>query len=176
MSLTHADADLRACRRSVMVHEWFRRRDGCGPWVVRAGNPGGGDGPRIIGWGGLYQDPFDPGWGFEVGYYFHPAGWGKGYASKLVACALRVADDVLSLPEVWAMAHPTNAASRRVLEKAGFTVERTLPERERLLFRREGPGEGAGEAPGGERGPHCHGIDRRGPGVAPAPTMRGRRC
>lgn len=129
MKLTHVDKTLRECRRRVMVHEWRRRRDSCAPWVVvsRENN-------RIIGWGGLYEDPFDPGWGFEVGYYFRPEAWGQGYASELVSAALTVADRDLELPEVWAMAHPDNSGSRRVLEKAGFCVVRHLPERNRFLF------------------------------------------
>ena len=73
---------------------------------------------RIIGWGGLYQDPFDPGWGVEVGYSFHPAAWGRGYASELTATCTEIADNVLRLPEVRAFAHRDNLASRRVLEKA----------------------------------------------------------
>lgn len=131
MAFTHVNQSLQDCRRRVMLHEYFRRRDGCAPWVVmeRATN-------RIIGWGGLYQDPFELGWGFEVGYFFHPEAWGKGYASQLVAAALSVADDQLKIPEVWAMAHPENRGSQRVLEKAGFTFVRPLPERTRLLYRR----------------------------------------
>ena len=62
MAFTHVDHSLQDCRRRVMAHEYFRRRDGCAPWVVRES-----DTNRIIGWGGLYQDPFEPGWGFEVG-------------------------------------------------------------------------------------------------------------
>jgi RimJ/RimL family protein N-acetyltransferase len=94
---------------------------------------------RIIGWGGLYEDPFDPGWNFEVGYYFRPDVWGKGYASELVGAALAVADKQLELAEVWAMAHPENRGSQRVLQKAGFVFARHLPERDRLLFRRQRP-------------------------------------
>ncbi len=129
MALTHVDHSSKDCRRRVMVHEYFRRRDGCAPWVVRES-----DTNRIIGWGGLYQDPFEPGWGFEVGYFFHPEAWGKGYASQLVAAALAVADDDLKLPEVHAMAHLQNHGSQRVLEKAGFILARALPERARLLY------------------------------------------
>jgi ribosomal-protein-alanine N-acetyltransferase len=92
---------------------------------------------RIIGWGGLYNDPFDPGWGVEVGYYFHPSTWGKGYGSELVSACMNVADRVLALPEVRAFARPENTASRRVLEKAGFEVVEFIPAMERLLFRRE---------------------------------------
>jgi len=132
MRYTHHDATLRECRRRVLVHEWFRRRDGYAPWTIAAKEDG-----RIIGWGGLYNDPFDPGWGVEVGYYFHPSAWGKGYGSELVSACMDVADRVLALPEVRAFARPENAASRRVLEKAGFEVVEFIPAMERLLFRRE---------------------------------------
>lgn len=131
MKHTHVDETLKECRRRVLVHEWRRRHDGCAPWVVASREDG-----RIVGWGGLYKDPFDPGWGFEVGYYFHPDAWGRGYASELVTAALAVADRQLQLPEVWAMAHPDNRGSRRVLEKAGFGVVRYMPDRTRFLFRR----------------------------------------
>ncbi|WP_371815394.1 GNAT family N-acetyltransferase [Agrobacterium sp. AGB01] len=134
MQHTHSDKTLRECQRRVMVHEWRRRRDGCAPWVVVRREDG-----RIIGWGGLYEDPFDPGWNFEVGYYFRPDVWGKGYASELVGAALAVADKRLELAEVWAMAHPDNGGSQRVLQKAGFVFARHLPERNRLLFRRQRP-------------------------------------
>lgn len=132
MAFTHVDHSLQDCRRRAMVHEYFRRRDGCASWVVRESAT-----DRIIGWGGLYQDPFEPGWGFEVGYFFHPKAWGKGYASQLVAAALSMADDQLKLPEVWAMAHPENFGSQRVLEKAGFILAKPLPDRTRLLYRRD---------------------------------------
>lgn len=134
MAFTQVDRSLQACRRRVMVHEYVRRRDGCAPWVVRETGS-----TRIIGWGGLYRDPFEPGWGFELGYFFHPAAWGRGYASQLVTAALSVADDTLKLPVVSAMAHPENLGSRRVLEKAGFLLARPLPERRRLLYCRSRP-------------------------------------
>jgi ribosomal-protein-alanine N-acetyltransferase len=43
---------------------------------------------------------------------------------------------VLALPEVRAFARPDNAASRRVLERAGFEVVRFIPAMERFLYRR----------------------------------------
>ena len=91
---------------------------------------------QIIGWGGLYDDPFDPGWGVEVAYSFHPSAWGQGYASEMVTACTSVADHALGLPEVGAFAHPANAGSRRVLEKAGFEVVRFVPEMDRFLYRR----------------------------------------
>lgn len=134
MRHTHTDASLRACRRRVAVHEWRRRRDGCAPWTIVTKAEG-----RIIGWGGLYNDPFDPGWGVEVGYSFHPSAWGRGYATELATACTAIADQILKLPEVKAFARPENVGSRRVLEKAGFEVERFVPEMERFLYRRGRP-------------------------------------
>ena len=131
MQHTHADASLRECRRRVAVHEWRRRHDGYAPWTIMAKASA-----RIIGWGGLYDDPFDPGWGTEVAYFFHPSTWGKGYASEMVTACTSVADHALRLPEVRAFAHPANVRSRRVLEKASFEVVRFVPEMDRFLYRR----------------------------------------
>ena len=135
MRHTHADGSLRECRRRVAVHEWRRRRNGYAPWTVVAKTNG-----RIIGWGGLYDDPFDLGWGVEVGYFFHPSTWGQGYATELTVACTVLADHVLTLPEVSAFAHPENIGSRRILEKAGFQVVRFVPEMERFLYRRRRPG------------------------------------
>lgn len=133
MKHTHTDETPAACRRRIAVHEWRRRRDGYAPWtIVRRG-----DG-KVIGWGGLYDDPFEPGWGCEIGYFFNPNAWGCGYASELVATAMNLADRELRLPEVRAFAHPENAGSRKVLEKAGFRVVRFIPEMNRFLFSRAG--------------------------------------
>ncbi len=131
MRYTHADASPRACRHRIVVHEWRRRRNGYAPWTIVTKATG-----QLIGWGGLYQDPFDPGWGVEVGYFFHPSAWGRGYASELTAACAEVADDVLKLPEISAFAHVDNLGSRRVLEKTGFEAVRFVPEMERLLYRR----------------------------------------
>jgi [ribosomal protein S5]-alanine N-acetyltransferase len=134
MRHTRVDASLRDCRRRIAAHEWQRRRDGYAPWTVVTKAEG-----RIIGWGGLCTDPFEPGWGVEVSYFFHPDAWGRGFATELVGACLDVADRVLKLPEVRAFARPENTASRRVLEKAGFEILRFLPELRRLLYRRTAP-------------------------------------
>lgn len=60
----------------------------------------------------------------------------EGYATELAHACLAWADQVLGLPEVRAFAHPGNAASRRVLEKAGFAAVRPVPEMERILYSR----------------------------------------
>lgn len=90
----------------------------------------------MAGWGGVYLDPFNPRWGPELGYSFHPATWGQGLATELALTCLGWADNVLGLPEVSAFAHPDNAASRRVLDKVGFVTVRPVPEMDRILYRR----------------------------------------
>lgn len=134
MAFTQVDASMRDCRRRVAVHERQRRRHGYAPWTIRLR-----DGERIIGWGGLYDDPFDSGWGVELGYFFHPDAWGQGYASELAGAALAFADWTLGLPSVTAFAHPDNAGSQRVLDKAGFKVVRFLPDMDRLWYERKRP-------------------------------------
>ena len=122
---------LYECRRHIAVHERHRRRVGCGPWLISEKESG-----TVIGWGGLYEDPLDRRWNIEVAYSFARSSWGKGYASELVAHCLDGARDELGLAEVVAFSHADNAGSRRVLEKAGFVFERSLPEMDRNLYRR----------------------------------------
>ena len=58
MQHIHADPPLRERRRRVAAHEWPRRHDRYAPWTIVAKSDG-----RTIGWGALYENPFDPGWG-----------------------------------------------------------------------------------------------------------------
>lgn len=130
MQYTTPRASLRDCRRYLAAHERQRRRIGCAPWVVSEK-----DGSAVIGFGGLYEDPFDPGWGVEVGYFFAPDAWGKGYATELTAFCVNVARQAARWPVLRAFAHPHNAASQRVLSKSGFQRERFVPEMTRFLYR-----------------------------------------
>ena len=129
MRYTYHLVDMRGCRRHIAAHDCQRRRRGFGPWSVVEKTSG-----QIIGFGGLLDDPFDPGWGIEVAYHFAPATWGKGFATELTRHCLRVAAERLHVSEVSAFAHPDNAASRRVLEKAGFEQRRFVTEMNRYLY------------------------------------------
>lgn len=129
MAHTHPRQSLRDCRRYVAVHERQRRRTGFAPWTIRER-----DGGRIVGWGGLYEDIFDPGWGVEVVYFFHPAVWGRGYATELTRAALAFGREQ-GLAAVVAFAHPDNRGSRRVLEKSGFVEDRYLPGPDRFFYK-----------------------------------------
>lgn len=130
MRHTHHCRTLRDCRRHVAGHEWQRRRLGYAPWTVRSRTDG-----MILGWGGIFEDPFEPGWGVELGYWFAPSAWGRGYASELAAASVAEARERCRLPELRAFARPENLGSCRVLEKAGFRRERYVPELERHLYR-----------------------------------------
>ena len=122
---------LREVRRHIAAHERQRRRIGCGPWLVTEKASG-----AVIGWGGLYEDPFDRRFGIEIAYSFARSGWGKGYAGELVAFSLAHARVALGLSEIVAFSHPDNAASRRVLDKAGFVQDRWIEDLQRHLYRR----------------------------------------
>jgi ribosomal-protein-alanine N-acetyltransferase len=61
----------------------------------------------------------------ELGYVLTPALWGRGVATELATALLRWNQghpDPRWGPDVFALAFAGNAASRRVLEKAGFTL------------------------------------------------------
>jgi ribosomal-protein-alanine N-acetyltransferase len=63
-----------------------------------------------------------------LGYCFHDAVWGHGYATEAVRSLLGWAFDTLGLNRVQAEVDTRNNASARVLEKLGFVREGTLRE------------------------------------------------
>jgi [ribosomal protein S5]-alanine N-acetyltransferase len=129
MRFTTMHADLVTCRRHIESHVFQTKLVGFGPWTVvqKASD-------EIVGFGGLYEDPFDAGWGPEVAYHFAPSAWGKGYAAELTCHCLRFGHDHLGLSEIRAFAHPDNLASRRVLAKSGFREDRFMRKMNRFLY------------------------------------------
>jgi RimJ/RimL family protein N-acetyltransferase len=89
--------------------------------------------------GGLSRTEFDGQPEVEVGWTVTPERWGEGLATEVGAAALEVAFGDLGLADVVAFTLPDNAASRRVMEKLGFTYEKTAPYRsygDHVLYRR----------------------------------------
>lgn len=129
MQHTYRQESLRDMRRHIAAHWWQARRLGFGCWTVRHEG-------RVVGFGGLNDDPLKPGYGPEEAYFFAREAWGKGLAGEVVAASLDWAR-ALGLPAVRAFVHPDNAASRRVLERAGFAEERWVPDIARWLLRIE---------------------------------------
>lgn len=115
MRYTYTAPSRADCAHRLRTYAALESTLGFAPWtvVLRAED-------CVIGWGGLSIDPFDPGWGVEVSYAFHPAYWGQGYATELVRASIQHGFDTLALPTIGAFVQPENGASARVLEKCGF--------------------------------------------------------
>lgn len=64
----------------------------------------------------------------SIGYCLEEAAWGQGFATEAAAALLAWAFATLDLNRVQAQCDTRNAASGRVLEKLGFTLEGTLRE------------------------------------------------
>ena len=56
----------------------------------------------------------------ELGYFFKPSAWHRGYATEVSGRVLQFAFGEASLEEIVASVHDDNVASKNVLEKAGF--------------------------------------------------------
>ncbi len=110
----------------LITHARQREIVGFAPWTVCLKEDN-----TIIGWGGLMEDPFDPGYGPEVAYFFSREHWGKGLATELVNASVTYGFEQLNLDAIGAFARPDNQASIRVLEKCGFLYKsyNTLIER-----------------------------------------------
>lgn len=62
----------------------------------------------------------------EMGYYLAEPYWGKGLATSAVRQACRQVFDTTDIVRIFAEPFARNAASCRVLEKCGFTLEGVL--------------------------------------------------
>jgi RimJ/RimL family protein N-acetyltransferase len=65
-------------------------------------------------------DPLQPSGDTEIGWHFHPAAWGRGYASEAASAVLAHAF-ARGLDRVVAVTHPDNAASQAVCRRIGMT-------------------------------------------------------
>jgi RimJ/RimL family protein N-acetyltransferase len=93
-------------------------RHGFGLWVLRtrAGEFAGRAGLRHV----VVEGAED----VEIAYAFRRAMWGQGLASEISAALVDIGHAQLKLPSLIGLASVENSASRRVLEKSGFTLER----------------------------------------------------
>jgi len=67
-----------------------------------------------------------------TGYAFARDAWGRGFATEATRAMVALAWTIRRLARLYALCHPANAASVRVLEKAGFEREGLL--RKYLVF------------------------------------------
>lgn len=102
-----------ACTQWVEVtHQNYARR-GYGMFAATARTT-----PAVIGFGGLVHPGGQP--EAELKYALLRSVWGMGYATELARGLLAYAGSMLHLPRVIATVAPANAASLRVLDKAGM--------------------------------------------------------
>jgi ribosomal-protein-alanine N-acetyltransferase len=98
------------------IGQW--QQDSFGPWVFFERATG-----AFVGRGGLHRTTVAGRECVELLYAVRSDAWGEGYATEMalvsVACARR-----LGLPEIVGLTLMTNAASRRVLRKAGLRFDR----------------------------------------------------
>lgn len=126
--------DRGPARLSADLQDWSRHR--VAPWVLfHAGHPVGVAGFRI----GFGEN------GLELSFHFLPDVAGQGLASEFVQAALDHAETTLREDRFFAFVGQDNAASIRVLEKAGF--HREGESRGEYLMRRTFSPPGAAPAP-----------------------------
>lgn len=68
---------------------------------------------EAIGKAGLWRFP-------EIGFIFHPAHWGQGYAQEALNVVIGRAFDVHRLPRIEADVDPRNSGSLKLLRRLGF--------------------------------------------------------
>jgi ribosomal-protein-alanine N-acetyltransferase len=96
-------------------------RNGFGPWVFHVRETG-----EPVASAALRRIEIEGQPEVEVGYRVAVAWWGCGIATEMASALVGVARDRLGLAEVVAFTLPENRASRRVMEKVGFTYERDI--------------------------------------------------
>jgi len=99
------------------VAHW--EQHGFGLWALRDAVTG-----AFVGRGGLKALAIESRDEVEVGYALMAAYWGRGLATELARESVRIGFEVLARPDLICFTLPTNRASRRVMEKAGFVYER----------------------------------------------------
>lgn len=107
-------ADLDGTRRGLARLVRHEELHGFGLWAVDEL-----DGDPLIGVAGLAWVE-DHGPDVEAAYLFRRDRWGRGHATEALRAVLDLGRSQLGLARIVALAYPDNAASRRVMEKAGM--------------------------------------------------------
>ena len=115
-------------------------RYGYGFWVWRDRETG-----EVVARGGIQHTHVGGRDEVEAGWAVASSRWGQGLATELGAASVREAFETYGLDDLVAFTLPDNVASRRVMEKLGFTFERNivhadLPHVLYRLRRQERPG------------------------------------
>jgi RimJ/RimL family protein N-acetyltransferase len=113
---------------------------------------------QLLGFVGLQRVPFDAHYtpAVELGWRLRREAWGRGYATEAARACAEFAFEELGVPELFAMARPSNEPSRRVMSRLGMTHDpaddfRYPPAGQAgslayVLYRLPSPGRGSGPA------------------------------
>jgi ribosomal-protein-alanine N-acetyltransferase len=102
----------------ISDREWSRWP--AGPYLVEAREDG-----ALLGSTGL---AFKDSQRAETGYVLAKDAWGKGYATEALRAVVGIAREV-GVVSLYALCHPENTPSSRVLEKCGFAHEGVVAQR-----------------------------------------------
>jgi RimJ/RimL family protein N-acetyltransferase len=102
---------------TVNMDHWDRH--GFGLWVLRTQTG------EFAGRAGIRQVVVDSVEDVEIAYTFKRALWGQGLASEITNALTSIGLLRLELPSLVGLVSVENGASRRVLEKSNFTLERS---------------------------------------------------
>lgn len=91
----------------------YRNYPGLGVWPAEARASG-----RFVGWFCLKYIPKTV--DVEVGYRLLPEAWGRGFATEGATALVEYGFSEIGLYRIVGVTHPDNAASQRVLQKAGL--------------------------------------------------------
>lgn len=94
------------------------KENGIARWAVVDKKTG-----ECLGWAGLkyFREPLNHHSNFyELGYRFKQKHWGKGYASESSKAILDYGFSHFDIPSIYAITHPDNEDSIKVLKKSGF--------------------------------------------------------
>ena len=109
---SHQAALLR-CEYNLM-----ERRQSARFWVFEKTNP-----DRIVGTFSFHNIRYYAYMDCELGYKFHQAVWGRGYARESIERGIRVMFEELGLHRIEALVMPENERSRHLLGSLGFVSE-----------------------------------------------------
>jgi [ribosomal protein S5]-alanine N-acetyltransferase len=120
-------ATLGGVRSEAETCEWLDsnlehwERHGFGLWLFRDREDG-----TLVGRGGLRRYELEGVDEVELAYTVVSERWGRGYATEIARAVVDLGAERLGIRDVVAFTLPTNVASRRVMEKAGFAYERDI--------------------------------------------------
>jgi ribosomal-protein-alanine N-acetyltransferase len=133
-------ATLGGVRSPDVTREFFAKnvahwaRHGCGLWTFRDRTTG-----RFVGRGGLRHIRLERVPEIEISYALMREHWGRGFATEIAQLSVDVGFRHFNVRDLVAFTLPTNAGSRRVMEKVGFRYRREVMwyDVAHVLYRRE---------------------------------------